>query len=231
MIWRKHRCIFLHVPRTGGTTIEQVLSAPLSPEEHEKGEGVFTKHLDALRAESLWPEFHSPDYRVFTVLREPADLVLSQYIQNRVSPSVGGFNAWVRSLPDIGGIPYLTSAEVDPHLPELVRDIPFLRSAGTSYERFFQTRQPCNITFLSFEKFREQVDGWLLPELGLKPLREKLGDRKGTERIANLPLNAEGKPDVDQMLDDDTREKLDRVLAEDRLFYSRALTSGGIGLR
>ena len=71
MIWRQHKLIFLHIPRTGGTSLEIALSGGRDPLEVEQEEGCWHKHFDALRAEAMWPEFAAPDYRVVAfVVRE-----------------------------------------------------------------------------------------------------------------------------------------------------------------
>ena len=71
MISHKHRCIFIHIPRTAGTSIESWLEPTpqwlKSPNE---------KHLTAIQAKTLYSEFWN-DYFKFTIVRHPYSRSLS----------------------------------------------------------------------------------------------------------------------------------------------------------
>lgn len=71
MISHKHKCIFIHIPRTAGTSIEKWIHGSnwwdIKPE---------TKHLTASQAKEIYNEFWD-DYFKFTFIRNPWDRVIS----------------------------------------------------------------------------------------------------------------------------------------------------------
>ena len=67
MISDKHKCIFIHINKTGGTSISQAL-----------GGGRGGKHASAMRLRKRFPEKFE-DYFKFTFVRNPWDKLLSQY--------------------------------------------------------------------------------------------------------------------------------------------------------
>jgi len=73
MISHKHKCIFIHVPRTGGTSIEWAL----------EGKSVFNetpseKHLTASASMEMYKEYWD-SYFKFSFVRNPWDRVVSMY--------------------------------------------------------------------------------------------------------------------------------------------------------
>lgn len=71
MISHKHHCIFIHIPRTAGTSIESWLEPTpqwlKSPRE---------KHLTAIQAKTLYSKYWN-DYFKFTIVRHPYSRSLS----------------------------------------------------------------------------------------------------------------------------------------------------------
>jgi hypothetical protein len=71
MIDHKHRCIFIHIPRAGGTSVEQWLCGQdwWHIEAH-------TKHLTASQARELYAEFWD-EYFKFSLVRNPYERAAS----------------------------------------------------------------------------------------------------------------------------------------------------------
>lgn len=69
MISHEHQCIFLHIPRTGGTSIEMWLNDGVSIQPHEQ-------HLLASTAKELYADYWD-SYFKFSIVREPVSRVLS----------------------------------------------------------------------------------------------------------------------------------------------------------
>jgi len=75
MISHEHKCIFIHIPHTGGTSIEHTLV----------GENWFridpgTKHLDCKQAKAIYSKYWD-SYFKFSVVRNPYDWVVALYNQ------------------------------------------------------------------------------------------------------------------------------------------------------
>ena len=71
MISHKHKCIFLHIPRTAGTSIEVWLTGR---DWHQSEPGA--KHLLASQAKELYRDYWD-DYFKFSFVRHPVTRVLS----------------------------------------------------------------------------------------------------------------------------------------------------------
>lgn len=74
MISHEHKCIFVHVPRTGGSSVEyMILGAQLGPENE-----LYQKHLTASQLKDKYPsEWDS--YWKFSIVRNPWARVVSLY--------------------------------------------------------------------------------------------------------------------------------------------------------
>jgi hypothetical protein len=73
MISHEHRCIFIHIPRTGGTSIEVAFT----------GNDLFNvipfqKHLTARQSKDFYGDYWD-DYFKFSIVRNPWDRVISLY--------------------------------------------------------------------------------------------------------------------------------------------------------
>ncbi|AZT84506.1 hypothetical protein EHN06_13685 [Marinobacter sp. NP-4(2019)] len=71
MISHQHKCIFIHIPRTGGTSVEQLIFGG-NWWAYEKE----TKHLLASQAKKLYADYWD-DYFKFAFVRNPFDRVVS----------------------------------------------------------------------------------------------------------------------------------------------------------
>jgi len=223
MIWRNHKIIFLHIPRTGGTSLEIALSGGRDPLEVEQEEGYWHKHFDALRAEAMWPEFAAPDYRVVAFVRHPLDLVASQYLQTRANPSAIGFNAWIRRCLE-GGYPlYPVSAEVDDYMSELVPAAYSRTSAGDSQRRFLATTSRREIHIYRFERLRASIKAVCdlagiaapspMPDSGIRLPGEYPG----------IPRDKRGVLRYRAMYERDTKKAVTQRLADDLALWQSAL--------
>ena len=74
MINHKHKFIFIHIPRTGGTSIEQQFS-------HDVGvSGDGTKHWNLDQYKEALSNEQFDNYFKFTFIRNPWDIVISKYM-------------------------------------------------------------------------------------------------------------------------------------------------------
>ena len=71
MISHDYQCIFIHLPRTGGTSIDYAVTGKDWWEIDKT-----TKHLTAAQAKSLYADYWN-DYYKFAFVRDPADRMLS----------------------------------------------------------------------------------------------------------------------------------------------------------
>jgi hypothetical protein len=169
MIFKQWKLILLHIPKTGLTSLEQLLCRNRRT-DHELKSGFGNKHLDAARAEIMWGKvFHDPSWTVCVAVRHPLDLVASQYVQssrlNGLEFSTAGFNRWLQDLGPDDPI-LLTSKEVDSHLEDLP-DLP-TSSAGMSQSRFLEMKTPRSYRVIRFEHLLDDFKA-LLDEIGHPP--------------------------------------------------------------
>jgi len=71
MISHDHKCIFIHIPRTGGSSFEKVIFG-MDWFAHKKE----TKHLIASQAKEIYKEYWN-DYFKFAIVRNPWDRCVS----------------------------------------------------------------------------------------------------------------------------------------------------------
>jgi len=71
MILHKYKCIFIHIPRTGGTSIESVLAGKNWWKVHPQ-----SKHLNFISAKKIYNKYWD-DYFKFTFVRNPWGRLLS----------------------------------------------------------------------------------------------------------------------------------------------------------
>lgn len=84
MINHKYKCIFIHIPRTGGSSIEkQICNIYWHNKEPE------TKHITASHAKKIYSEYWD-SYFKFAFVRNPRDRVVSM-----ASSYSGAFKTWV----------------------------------------------------------------------------------------------------------------------------------------
>lgn len=71
MINHKYKCIFVHIPRTGGTSIEAAFEGP---EGKAKSMHCTAQQMQQLAGESIWNEYFK-----FSFVRNPWDLIITLY--------------------------------------------------------------------------------------------------------------------------------------------------------
>lgn len=71
MICHKHKCIFVHIPRTAGTSVEQAIRPDWSWESFKE-----EKHILASTAKTIYKEYWD-DYFKFSFIRNPWDRMVS----------------------------------------------------------------------------------------------------------------------------------------------------------
>lgn len=79
-LFRKHNAVFVHVPKTGGTTIDRILSADTNDVEF-RGEGdgnIEFSHMTAKQLRAAIPDF--AQLFSFGFVRNPWDRILSEYL-------------------------------------------------------------------------------------------------------------------------------------------------------
>ena len=77
MISHKHKCIFIHIPSTSGTSIEKVFNEPVD----EITDDTSKKHWNASKTYEFVGETVWNDYFKFTIVRNPWDWVVSHYLK------------------------------------------------------------------------------------------------------------------------------------------------------
>ena len=85
MIYHKLRCIFLHIPRTGGTSIRKALGEIDKPQE-EKAHKILSYYKE------VNPKAYA-NYFKFAVVRNPFDKVLSSFIFRK--KNFASFEDWL----------------------------------------------------------------------------------------------------------------------------------------
>lgn len=84
MISHQHSFLFVHIPKTGGSSIERALrdvATPVIAGERNKG-SLYFKHTDISGFERMLGDYF-PNYFSFTVVRNPFDWLVSLYEFNR----------------------------------------------------------------------------------------------------------------------------------------------------
>jgi hypothetical protein len=77
----KYKCIFLHVPKTGGSTIENILK-PISLYGPYRGNTLAPQHLIYNDIQKFIPQDKFKSYWKFTMVRNPWDRIVSDYHWN-----------------------------------------------------------------------------------------------------------------------------------------------------
>jgi hypothetical protein len=143
---RQRRLVFLHIPKTAGTSIEQALGlhGPWDHENQASGFGLiesrdllarhlssnFLQHLTLPELEQLFPEaLHGAE--LFTVVRDPWSRLLSSFCNP--DPDLANYYRYRthRALSDLSLADYIDLARWLPH-PHLRPQLDFLGPAGGS---------------------------------------------------------------------------------------------------
>ena len=80
MISHKHKCIFIHIPSTSGTSIEKVFDVTNKFWDHPETKQ--EKHWNASQTRKFVGEKVWNDYFKFTVVRNPWDWIISHYLKS-----------------------------------------------------------------------------------------------------------------------------------------------------
>lgn len=92
-ISHQYKCVFVHIPKNGGSTIEDYLDIKGKDRDIEmkitfNGVNAAWRHLPAPTIREIYPEIYSEYYK-FTFVRNPYDRVVSEYFwQNRSNPDL-----------------------------------------------------------------------------------------------------------------------------------------------
>ena len=143
---RQRRLVFLHIPKTAGTSIEQALGlyGPWNQENQTTGFGLirnrdllarnlssnFLQHLTLPELEQLFPEALE-GAELFTVVRDPWSRLLSSF--RNPDPDLANYYRYRthRDLSDLSLADYIDLARWLPH-PHLRPQLDFLGPAGGS---------------------------------------------------------------------------------------------------
>ncbi|MEQ8712807.1 MAG: sulfotransferase family 2 domain-containing protein [Cyclobacteriaceae bacterium] len=106
MISRKHKCIFVHVPKCAGTSVEAALhGCPISWFDHLNG--IWIQHATASQLKNIYltqdgDENDWDDFFKFTIVRNPYDRLVSSYnwlcINERIPKSKRSFRRFLEIL-------------------------------------------------------------------------------------------------------------------------------------
>lgn len=112
MISHKYKCIFIHLGRTGGTSIEFAFGKTIiGPEKHWPPKIMKIKYKD------YWDEYYK-----FTVIRNPYDWVVSRYFHNKqinYEWYEKTFNIDIRQLSFLDFLKTLKSSKINYYLGDL----------------------------------------------------------------------------------------------------------------
>jgi hypothetical protein len=92
-ISHKHKCIFIHIPKNGGSTIEDYLELTGKVRDIDlkieyNGISAAWRHLPGPTIREIYPEVFEKYYK-FAFVRNPYDRVVSEYFwQNRDNPKI-----------------------------------------------------------------------------------------------------------------------------------------------
>jgi hypothetical protein len=102
-----HRCIFVHIPKTGGTSIKEALNILPGVQSFSGGEVVkllfknkmvVTNHAPAKLISMFHPQIFS-QFVKFSVVRNPYDRAISQYFYNlKKGKTNEEFSTWLRNF-------------------------------------------------------------------------------------------------------------------------------------
>ena len=141
---RQRRLVFLHIPKTAGTSIEQALGmyGPWDQENQASGFGLirnrdllarnlssnFLQHLTLPELEQAFPEAFD-GAQLFTVVRDPWSRLLSSF--RHQDPDLANYYRYRthKELSELGLSDYIDLARWLPH-PHLRPQLDFLRAAG-----------------------------------------------------------------------------------------------------
>ena len=90
MIRHDHKFIFIHIPKTGGTSIEGIFKEDVGG-PFEGSRGVKRKHASARKMKKIHPA-EWDEYFKFAVVRNPFDLLVSRYHWSRDVQCLSSFN-------------------------------------------------------------------------------------------------------------------------------------------
>ena len=142
---RQRKLLFLHIPKTAGTSIERALGlyGPWDQENQAKGFGLiqsrellarnlssnFLQHLSLSELETLFPEAVA-EAELFTVVRDPWARLLSSY--RNPDPDLANFYRFRthRDLKELSLADYIDVARWLPH-PHLKPQLSLLSSQGS----------------------------------------------------------------------------------------------------
>ena len=111
LISDSHKFVFIHIPKTGGTSIKAVLTPLSSPTYLEKRAD--NKHLTVNELETSFPKMKSESYFSFAFIRNPWDRLLSFYSYKLENPfhddyidvlKLGSFEAFIDNQHKTGRI-------------------------------------------------------------------------------------------------------------------------------
>lgn len=106
----QHECVFVHIPRTGGTTVEKLLGIHRDwPEpdlevfhgRFDRGNDYYQlQHLSYREMKSVKDIAHTQDYFKFTIVRNPWDRLVSEYFWQNLQDKIS-FQAFVNRTINI----------------------------------------------------------------------------------------------------------------------------------
>ena len=164
---RQRRLVFLHIPKTAGTSIEQALGlhGPWNQENQITGFGLiqsrdllarhlssnFLQHLSLPELEALFPEALE-DAKLFTVVRDPWRRLLSSF--RHPDPDLANYYRYRthRELSELSLADYIDVARWLPH-PHLRPQLDFLGPIGC-------TEPDPRVTVFQQEQL-EELETWL----------------------------------------------------------------------
>jgi hypothetical protein len=198
VISHRHRCIFVHIPRTGGSSIENVIW-PGERTEADLWMGFTSRYhnkyqtggLQHLRASQIRQEIGSQifdSYFKFAIVRDPWDRLVSQY-------------SYMRGRPDLREFIGMSETDSFRTYLQLIQKRAHVQWAP-QYDFLFDERGRALVDFTGrFERISQDADA-IFSRVGLHG--------------ADLPhVNASARGEVREYYDDETAALVARIYARD----------------
>ena len=169
MIIKKHKTIFIHIPKTAGTSVKMFFGQRhLTDQAHER---IATMKKD-------YPEIYD-SYRKFTIARNPYDRMVSWYFFLKLR---GNTSAWVRDVNNstLNFSDWLKNhATIFPQVEEPYGRGTFSPQFSWIYDFELKTIDPA-VTIIKYENLNDELDEFFGEKINLPMMNKSDHDNYST---------------------------------------------------